>query len=113
MVFAGFMFGTAIAPYFFGAIFDRTGTYQAALGVSAALILVLCVVLALLRASRPFIPTCSRSGHPRPPASRCGYDGGPTAREFELAQLGLKRLALALRQGVERRARDGPRRLAV
>ena len=48
MVFAGFMFGTALAPYFFGAIFDRTGNYQAALGVSAVLILVLCLVLALL-----------------------------------------------------------------
>jgi MFS family permease len=48
MVFAGFMFGTAIAPYFFGAIFDRTGNYQTALGISAALIVVLCVVLALL-----------------------------------------------------------------
>jgi MFS family permease len=48
MVFAGFMFGTAIAPYFFGAIFDRTGNYQTALGISAVLIVVLCVVLALL-----------------------------------------------------------------
>jgi MFS family permease len=48
MVFAGFMFGTALAPYFFGAIFDRTGSYQAALAVSAVLILVLCLVLALL-----------------------------------------------------------------
>jgi len=48
LVFAGFMLGTAVAPYFFGAIFDRTGNYQVALGVSAALILVLCVVLALL-----------------------------------------------------------------
>jgi len=37
-----------MAPYFFGAIFDRTGSYQAALGISAALILVLCAVLALL-----------------------------------------------------------------
>jgi len=57
MVFAGFMFGTAIAPYFFGAIFDRTGTYQTALGVSAALIVVLCVVLALM----PRFPSFSSS----------------------------------------------------
>jgi MFS family permease len=48
LVFGGFMFGTAVAPYFFGAIFDRTGSYRAALGISAALILVLCAVLALL-----------------------------------------------------------------
>ncbi len=48
LVFGGFMLGTAVAPYFFGAIFDRTGSYQAALGISAALILVLCAVLALL-----------------------------------------------------------------
>ena len=48
MVFGGFMFGTALAPYFFGAVFDHTGTYQAALAISAALIIVLCVVLALL-----------------------------------------------------------------
>jgi MFS family permease len=48
MVFAGFMFGTALAPYFFGAIFDQTGNYRAALAVSAVLILVLCLVLALL-----------------------------------------------------------------
>ncbi len=48
IVFGGFMLGTAISPYFFGAIFDRTGTYQVALGISAALILVLCLLLALL-----------------------------------------------------------------
>jgi MFS family permease len=48
MVFAGFMFGTALAPYFFGAIFDHSGNYQAALAISAVLIVVLCVVLALL-----------------------------------------------------------------
>jgi len=79
MVFAGFMFGTAIAPYFFGAIFDRTGTYQAALGVSAALILVLCVVLALLPRFPSFYSNVLEERAPRPPASRCGYDGGPTA----------------------------------
>ena len=48
MVFAGFMFGTALAPYFFGAIFDHSGNYQAALAISAVLIVVLCLVLALL-----------------------------------------------------------------
>jgi MFS family permease len=56
MVFAGFMLGTAIAPYFFGAIFDRSGNYQTALGVSAVLIVVLCVVLALLPRFPAFNP---------------------------------------------------------
>jgi MFS family permease len=48
IVFGGFMLGTAVSPYFFGAIFDRTGSYHVALGISAALILVLCLLLALL-----------------------------------------------------------------
>jgi MFS family permease len=63
MVFAGFMFGTAIAPYLFGAIFDRTGNYQAALAVSAVLILVLCLVLALL----PRFPALTSSVLDAPP----------------------------------------------
>jgi len=48
MVFAGFMVGTAVAPYLFGVVFDWTHTYQAALGASVALIVVMCVVLATL-----------------------------------------------------------------
>jgi MFS family permease len=47
-VFGGFMAGTALGPYLFGAIFDRTHSYQFALTVSVALILVMCVILARL-----------------------------------------------------------------
>jgi MFS family permease len=57
MVFAGFMFGTALAPYFFGAIFDHTGTYKVALAVSAVLIVALCLVLALLPRFPPLTST--------------------------------------------------------
>jgi MFS family permease len=68
MVFAGFMLGTAIAPYFFGAIFDRSGNYQTALGVSAVLIVVLCVLLALLPRF-PAFNTAVAEDVPPPPAT--------------------------------------------
>ena len=66
IVFAGFMVGTALAPYFFGAIFDHAGNYQTALGVSAALILVLCVVLALLPRFPPLNSTVMEQLAPAP-----------------------------------------------
>jgi len=67
MVFAGFMLGTAVAPYFFGAIFDHTGNYQAALAVSAVLILVLCLVLALLPRFPPLTSTVLEQTPAAPP----------------------------------------------
>jgi MFS family permease len=75
MVFAGFMFGTALAPYFFGAIFDRTGNYRAAFAVSAVLILMLCLVLALL----PRFPALTSSVLEAPEAAAPAGAVGATA----------------------------------
>jgi MFS family permease len=48
LVFAGFMVGTAVGPYLFGLAYDFLHSYEIAIMISIALILVMCALLAML-----------------------------------------------------------------
>lgn len=69
-VFGGFMIGTAIGPYLFGAAFDWTHSYTVAIYISVSLILLMCGILALM----PRFPSFKIPA-PEPPET--GYEPIP------------------------------------
>ncbi|MGH6992030.1 MAG: MFS transporter [Caulobacteraceae bacterium] len=73
LVFGGFMVGTAIGPWAYGVLYDRTHSYRIAFAISIALILVMCGLLASL----PKFPDLTEG------ESEAGREGALAAPAFD------------------------------